>query len=226
MILRLLLFLLVLSGCGRALTPSETAFLQTLQGAQVDLDRVRLVRGALVGSVTFTRRARPRVTCRERILPPIRTETVTTSPAAVTLFSKIFFNRDWYLDDYMPDYPDRLNLVAAMLLAHEMTHVWQWQNRDRTGYSPLRAAVEQVGSNDPYLFDLTQTPDFLGYGYEQQASIVEEYVCCRTLAPTAARTRRLHRMIGAAMTLGDLPDHPQSDVYLPWQGADLAGVCA
>lgn len=23
-----------------------------------------------------------------------------------------------------------------MLFAHEMTHVWQWQNRDRTGYTP------------------------------------------------------------------------------------------
>ncbi len=226
MILRAFLFLLVLSGCGRALTPSETAFLQTLDGADVDLDRVRLVRGALVGSVTFTRQARPRVTCRERILPPIKTETVTTSPAAVTLFSKIFFSRDWYLDDYMPDYPDRLNLVAAMLLSHEMTHVWQWQNRALTGYSPLRAAAEQAASDDPYLFDLTQTPDFLGYGYEQQASIVEEYVCCRALAPKAARTTRLHRMIGAAMALGALPQDRQSDVYLPWQGADLAGVCA
>jgi len=226
MILRMFLILLLVSACGRELTRNEVEFAQKLHGEQLDLDRVRLVRGALVGSVTFARKARPRVTCRERILPPAKNEIVTASPAAVTLFNKVYFTRDWYIANYMPAYPERLYLTEAMLLAHELTHVWQWQNRARTGYHPLRAASEHGRSDDPYLFDLTDAPDFMDYGYEQQGAIVEEYVCCRALAPEAARTKRLHQMLRAAFPVSDLPHTREGEVYLPWKGAEVAGICA
>jgi hypothetical protein len=226
MILRACLILLLVASCGRPLTETERAFALTIHGDAIDLDRVRLVRGALVGSVTFRRPARPRVTCRERILPPPTTDFVTASPAAVVLFNRIHFTRDWYIDNYMPRYPERLYLIEAMLLAHEMTHVWQWQNRATTGYHPLRAASEHSSSPDPYLFDLTDTPKFLDYGYEQQGSIVEEYVCCRALAPDAARTRRLHDMLSAAFPVSRLPGSGrENDVVLPWKGAELNGIC-
>lgn len=225
-----LFLLLALAGCGRPLTETERAFAQRIHGAALDLDRVRLVDGAPVGHVTFKRKARPRVTCRERILPPAREEIVTTKPAAVALFNRVYFSDGWYLEDYLPGYPDRIYLVEAMLLAHELTHVWQWQNRARTGYHPLRAAAEHGNSDDPYLFDLDATmegaPDFLSFGYEQQGAIVEEYVCCRALAPEAARTRRLHDMLKAAFPVSDLPrGRRESDVYLPWKGAEIAGIC-
>ncbi|MGD9864608.1 MAG: hypothetical protein AB7S99_15490 [Pseudodonghicola sp.] len=218
------LTLLALAGCGRRLTETEVAFAQTIQGGAMDLDRVRVVRGAPVGSVTFRRKPRPRLTCRERIVPPETGELVTAKPAAVTLFNRILFTRDWYLPDYVPEYPRRLYLTEAMLLAHEMTHVWQWQNRARTGYSPLRAAAEHR-AEDPYLFDLTGAPDFLGFGYEQQGAIVEEYVCCRALAPQGARTRRLHKMLSGAFPVADLPAARDSDVVLPWKGVELSGIC-
>jgi len=219
-----LVFVLLL-GCGRSLTETEAAFISRIHGDQLNLSRVRLVEGALVGSVTFRRKARPRVTCRELIQRPPKDEIVTVSPAAVALFNRIFFTKGWYVDNYAPDYPDRLYLVEAMLLAHEMTHVWQWQNRTRTGYNPLRAAAEH-NSPDPYLFDLTATPDFLDYGYEQQGAIVEEYVCCRALAPEASRTRRLHQMLAGAMPVSPLPSSGrESDVFLPWKDADLRGIC-
>jgi len=218
--------LLVLAGCGRPLTGSERAFAETLQGSDMALDRVRLVRGAPVGSFTFHRKPRPPVTCRERIMPPETEAIVTTRPAAVTLFNRIFFSKEWYLDDYAPGYPDRLYLVEAMLLAHELTHAWQWQNRTRTGYSPLRAAAEHGAADDPYLFDLAATPDFLEFGYEQQGAIVEEYVCCRALAPQAARTRRLHEMLSQAFPVAPLPHSGRERaVYLPWKDARLAGIC-
>ncbi len=190
------------------------------------LERVRLVRGAPVGSITFHRKPRPPVTCRERIMPPETDEIVTTRPAAVTLFNRVFFSKAWYIDDYTPGYPDRLYLVEAMLLAHELTHVWQWQNRARTGYSPLRAAAEHGAADDPYLFDLDGTPEFQSFGYEQQGAIVEEYVCCRALAPQAARTRRLHQMLSAAFPVAPLPRGTrESAVYLPWKEAKLEGIC-
>jgi hypothetical protein len=225
--IRALFILLAVAACGRPLTDTERAFAHKIHGDAVDLDRVRLVKGALVGSITFERKARPRVTCRERILPPARTEVVTVSPAAVVLFNRIHFTNDWYIEDYMPGYPERLYLVEAMLLAHELTHVWQWQNRAQTGYHPLRAAAEHgTPGGDPYLFDLDEAPDFLAFGYEQQGAIVEEYVCCRALAPKAARTERLHDMLSAAFPVARLPDARDADVVLPWKGAELDGICA
>ncbi|MGR3759002.1 hypothetical protein ACUXV3_02545 [Roseobacteraceae bacterium NS-SX3] len=226
MILRLLfLILLLAASCGRPLTGTERTFLGGIHGSAVDLDRVRIVRGAPVGSITFHRKPRPRLSCRERILPPVKEEIVTTSPAAVALFNRIFFTREWYLEDYTPAFPSQIYLVEAMLLAHEMTHVWQWQNRRTTGYTPLRAAAEHEGRRDPYLFDLDGPADFLAYGFEQQGAIVEEYVCCRALAPQASRTKRLHQMLSAAMPVSPLPQSRQSDVYLPWKDAELAGIC-
>ncbi|WP_109466477.1 hypothetical protein [Albibacillus kandeliae] len=216
-----------LLACGRPLTPSEMAFAHTIQGDQLDLSKVRLVEGAPVGAVTFHRKPRPRVTCRERILPPVTEAIVTAKPVAVTLFNRVFFDRDWYTEDYLREYPDAIHLTAAMLIAHEMTHVWQWQNRERTGYSPFRAAAEHGNKEDPYLFDLEGAPNFLDYGYEQQGAIVEEYVCCRSLAPEAARTQRLHDMLKVAMPVADLPRNGkrESDVYLPWKGAEVKGIC-
>ncbi len=227
MLMRFLLILLLISGCGRKLTETESVFLSKLHGDSLNQSRMRMVDGALVGEVTFERKPRPRVTCRERILPPVRREVVTVSPAAVTVFNRIFFAKDWYVEDYVPDYPDRLHLVGAMLLAHEATHVWQWQNRKLTGYHPLKAAAEHSASEDPYLFDINGTPDFLSFGYEQQGGIVEEYVCCRALAPQAARTQRLHDMLAAVMPVSDLPKRGrESDVWMPWKGAELNGICA
>lgn len=225
-ILGALTALALLAGCGRPLTPTERAFAETLQGGDMNLQRVRLVHGAPVGSVTFHRKPRPAVTCRERIMPPETDAVITTQPAAVTLFNRIFFSRDWYLEDYAPNYPDQLYLAEAMLLAHELTHVWQWQNRARTGYSPFLAAAEHRGADDPYLFDLDGPAQFRSFGYEQQGAIVEEYVCCRALAPQAARTRRLHEMLSQEFPVAPLPRRGrESDVYVPWKGAQIAGIC-
>ncbi|MEX0340584.1 MAG: hypothetical protein AB3N11_16275 [Arenibacterium sp.] len=220
--------LLSLFACARSLTPNEVALSNSIMGASIDTDRVRLVRGAPVAAVTFRRKARPRVTCRERILPPVKDAIVTAKPAAVTIFNTVFFARDWYTDDYARGYPETLNLSAAMLLAHELLHVWQWQNRVVTGYSPLRAASEHNASPDPYLFELSGAPDFLSFGFEQQGAIVEEYVCCRALDPDAQRTQRLHDMLAAYLPVTPLPPGGQreSDVLLPWRGAQTRGICS
>lgn len=226
MIVRVVVVLaIVLAGCGRPLTPGEREFARALHGDALDPDRVRLIEGAPLAPVTFRYRARPRTSCRERILPPVTDEFVTSKPAAVTLFSRVLFTRDWYAADYLPDYPDRMDLIAAMLLGHELTHVWQWQNRAQTRYNPLRAAGEHNRSDDPYLFEMTDAPDLLDYAYEQQGAIVEEYICCRALAPDAARTKRLHAMLQSAFPVADLPATREQDVMLPWRGAELNGIC-
>ncbi|WP_299944397.1 hypothetical protein [uncultured Ruegeria sp.] len=222
----LILILLFFTSCGRPLTDHERAFAANIQGDTLNLDRVRLVEGAPVAAITYERKVRPRLACRERILPPVTEETVTGRPAAVALFNRVYFTRDWYLDDYMTQYPERVNLIAAMLLAHELTHVWQWQNRAVTGYHPLRAAAEHGRNDDPYLFDLGNSPDFLSYGFEQQGAIVEEYVCCRALDPDAPRTKRLHDMLSTHFDVAALPGNKrESAVQLPWAGAQIEGIC-
>ncbi|MEL6463939.1 MAG: hypothetical protein AAFQ58_03130 [Pseudomonadota bacterium] len=225
MILRALLILTLVAGCGRPLTEAERAFADTIHGAQLDQDRVRLVDGAPTRAVTFKRKARPRTTCRERIVPPATSEYITAKPAAVALWQTVLFDKDWYLDDYVPEYPGEINLVAAMLLAHELTHVWQWQNREVTGYSPLKAAREHTFSDDPYLFDVSEERAFLEFGFEQQGSIVEEFVCCRALDPQGARTQRLHALISQSMPVAPLPQSRQHDVRLPWSGVEVNGIC-
>lgn len=218
-----LLCLLVLISCGRHLTEAEKSFAKQMHGDSINVSRIRFVEGALIGKITYPRPKRPRLTCRERILPEPTTPTVTVAPAAYVVHNKVFFSREWYEKDYLPGYPQIMSLVHAMLLSHEITHVWQWQNRTKTGYSPLRGASEHNGNPDPYLFDISTKTRFLDYAYEQQASIVEEYVCCATIDPHAPRTKRLEAMLKGAFPLGKLTI--PRDVILPWDGVQPKGIC-
>lgn len=217
------LSLLLLMSCGRPLTEGEASFAAQIHGESLNTSRIRFVDGALIGKTTYQREKRPRLACRERILPEPTSDTVTVSPAAYVIHNKVFYSKDWYAPDFLPNYPQAMSLIHAMLFAHEIVHVWQWQNRRQTGYSPLRAASEHGGGRDPYLFDVDTKTRFLDYAYEQQASIVEEYVCCAALDPKAPRTKRLEQMLKGAFPLGRLtiPDR----VVLPWDGAETEGIC-
>ena len=217
---------LLLAACGRPLTPAEMSFVTAMQGDETDLSRVRLVNGHFAGSVTFQRPVRPRLTCQERLWPPSRGETVTVSPGATVLFNRIFFRKDLYRADFLAEHPQVIDLTDAMLLAHEMVHVWQWQNRARTGYTPWKAAREHGASPDPYLFAPDTAGRFLDYGYEQQGAIMEEYLCCRLLDPEAPRTARMHAMISAEMPLEGLDAFLDAGgVRIPWAGAETEGIC-
>jgi len=215
---------LVPSACGRALNPAEIALAESLFGPTLDPAQVRLIRSGIVGATWRTYPTRPRATCRERIAPPRSEPTFVARPAAIALWNRVHFRADVALADYVARTEAGPNLAAAMFLAHELTHVWQWQNRARTGYTPWRAATEHVGAADPYLFDDTRAPGFLDYGYEQQASLVEEYLCCRTLDPAGARTARLDALLREVLPLPPLPAAPQP-ARLPWTGAETRGIC-
>ena len=219
-----LLALLLLAACGRPLTPNEVAFLSGLHGPTLDTSRVRM-HDARRLSATRVLPAAPRLTCQSRLFPPPRGETVRTATGAISLFEHIYVRRDLYRNDMVEGWPEVLPLADAMLLAHEMVHAWQWQNRALTGYHPIKAALEHTGSVDPYLFDLDTSTSYLDYGYEQQGSIMEEYVCCRTLAPRADRTARLHAMLSEYFPLRPL-DEPMTEwVALPWEGVQVEGIC-
>lgn len=221
--MRALILILLLAACGRPLTGPETDLAARLFGETLDVQPVRLYRNGLVGMTERAFPARPRTTCRERLLPPPEGPTETGRIAGVALGNVIHIRPRVHRPDFARNPDGSITLAAAMFLAHELTHAWQWQNRDRTGFTPLRAGGEHRGGADPYLFEVDGDTRFLDYGFEQQASIVEEYVCCATLDPQGARTGRLRTLLSQELPLQSLP---QSDVLLPWDGAQTRGICA
>ena len=54
MFLRVLLIFLLVTGCGRALTPTESAFLSKLHGDSLNQSRMRMIDGALVGGASLS----------------------------------------------------------------------------------------------------------------------------------------------------------------------------
>jgi hypothetical protein len=220
----LVLLLLSLAACGRALTPGEVAFARTMKGPGFDPAPVRL-HADLVPGAPVTRPAPPRLTCRQRLYPPPQGPTIRAQTGAMALFRSVHFRPDLFAEDFTAGWPETLPLAQAMLFAHEMVHVWQWQNRELTGYHPLRAAFEHVSTPDPYLFDPATTHRFLDYGFEQQGAIMEEYVCCRGGGPRGARTPPLHEMLSEVFSPPPLDQSLAVNILIPWSGAEIAGIC-
>lgn len=219
----LLALLTALSACTRPLSPAETAFLANFTGDQLDTTQVRIHPGL----VTLTRRVpvQPRRTCQSRLYPPNPGRTALGAAPAMTLWNTILVRSDWSARDLTGGAPAQINLVQAMLLVHEAVHVWQWQHRARTGYTPWAAAREHVARPDPYLFDPDTSADFASFGYEQQGAIVEEYLCCRVLAPQAERTLRLHEMLARVLPLTPISTPLAGQALLPWRGVQIEGIC-
>jgi hypothetical protein len=168
---------------------------------------------------------RPALACQDRIWPRPKGPTTRGMTTAMAIFQNVHFRDRWYRPDFLAGWPETLPLAQAMLFAHEMVHVWQWQNRAVTGYHPLRAALEHVGSPDPYQFDTATSAPFLSYGYEQQGAIVEEFVCCLALDPEAPRTARLRAMLEPHFALPPEGQALAGRVLLPWEGAEVEGIC-
>jgi hypothetical protein len=225
-VLRPVVVLLALCACAdRALTPAERAFTDSVLGPAIDAEDVRIVEGSVSGLVTTEIPVRPRTTCREVIQPP-RTEPAPGSYAAMALGERVFYMRDVFRDDFLAAYPESMDLQQAMRLAHEMTHVWQWQQRGPTGYHPLRAGFEHVEKDDPYLLKIAPGKPFLSDAFEQQGVIVEEFVCCRALDPDGARTAELHRLVGEVFPAAARREMtPAVGIRLPWADARTEGIC-
>jgi len=220
----LILALLILTACGRPLAEGELALAEDLFGDSLDPAPIRLVENSLIGLRAFDFPARPRTTCRERMLPPDDAPRFTARAAGMVFWNHIHLRPDVMRSDFARRPDGAADLGAVMFIAHELTHVWQWQNRALTGYSPLRGGLEHLSGADPYLFDPGNDADFLDFGYEQQASLVEEYICCQALDPDGARTARLQRLLEGVMPapMLSLPD----DIRLPWPDVPRRGICS
>lgn len=178
---------LVLAACTRPLTERELAVGQAALGETLDYDRVRVTfRLGLTAPPTTTSRKfyklpRDRVNC----LPPPRTSKEEIGPpVAYVGFNTIHYTSGNWRDDQMGAWgPDGVPINAILTLVHELVHVWQWQNRDVTGYHPWRGFREGLVTVDPYAYELVPGQAFLDYGYEQQARMVEDYICLTMVDP-------------------------------------------
>ena len=218
-----LLLLLLLAACSRPLSAPEKSFLHQLTGDAIDVSRIRVVPS--LATVTRTTPVPPRITCVSRLFPPDPRKMASGASPAMTLWNTILIRSDWHAPSMAGPWPGVLDLTRALILAHEALHVWQWQQRARTRYTPFRAFGEHFAKADPYLFDPDSTAEFSQFGFEQQGAIFEEYLCCRLLAPKADRTKRLHAMISRELPLSPIGTPLAEQILLPWNGVKIEGIC-
>lgn len=220
----LLILPVLLTACAtRTLTENELAFADTVLGPAIDTEKVRIVKGAVVGLIPVTVQPRDRMGCREHLYPPITEPFEATYPAFARQ-NALYYTRQFWSEDFLAAYPEALDLDDAMRLAHELTHIWQWQNRRELGYRGVLAAFEHVQSEDPYQVEIDESRAFTDYGWEQQGAIIEEFVCCRVIDPEGKRTERLTELVRQVFPAAATRDLAEN-IRLPWEGAELDGIC-
>ncbi len=192
--MRLLLLLLVLAACSRPLTPTEEAFAEDLFGPSLDTSKIRVAQGLGIVPLYRTIPTAPQlVTPTDKACVRTPQPRGAQPPQAFALGNRVHFETGLYSSDMILQWPDRLRIPQALVLAHELTHVWQWQNRAKTGYTPARAVAESWRLADPY-FSQGETA-FFSFGYEQQAAIVEDFVCFTFANPTHPRREELREIL-------------------------------
>lgn len=192
---------LLLAACTRPLTTSEKAFAADLYGPSLDLTDVRVAQGlglappqnSVPGDEVQVLKGTERACVR---VPQPRG---AQPPQAFALRQTVHFTSDVYASDMALGWPRYLRLPQALILAHEIGHVWQWQNRELTGYTPARAALESLRLADPYFSPPSSTTNFSDFGYEQQAAMIEDFVCFTMANPTHPRRAALREILSPVL---------------------------
>ncbi|MEC7762258.1 MAG: hypothetical protein VX874_10155 [Pseudomonadota bacterium] len=183
------------AACSRTLTPNETAFAKNLFGDTIEVEGIEVLAGVGVLPIPRDYPALTSASDTPTVAPPPRKAPDDLCvrkpsprkywdwPAAFVLDDNIYFSYRWFPADAFEGLPQSALYPVAPIMAHELVHVWQWQNRERTNYSPLVSAGESIESKDPYFWVPEAGREFLSYGYEQQAAIVEDLVCYTLFDP-------------------------------------------
>ena len=180
--------LIFLFACARPLTEAEETFAQDLFGPSLDTSEVTITQG--LGLFPLYKTVPAKVT----VLNGTDKACVRTPqprgaqpPQAFAFRNRMHFDSEIYSSNMALGWPEGLRFPNAIILAHELTHVWQWQNREITGYTAMRAIKESWQIADPYYSASGGGPAFFSYGYEQQAAMVEDFVCFSVANPTHPR---------------------------------------
>lgn len=188
----------MLVACSRPLTEAETTFASDLFGSSLETSKVRISLAAgltpppppsksyKVTEVVGTDKA-----C-VRVPQPLA---IRQAPQALAYKNRMHFTGEIYSGDMALSWPERVRFPQLIILAHELTHVWQWQNRARTGYTPWRALRESWQWGDPYFSASGEAPEFFAFAYEQQAAIIEDYICFAAANPDHPRRAELRALL-------------------------------
>ncbi|MDE9451276.1 hypothetical protein J3R80_12445 [Aliiroseovarius sp. Z3] len=208
-----LLVALGVAGCARKLSDTEVHMSRLVFGDSLDTERVRVRAGIGVlplpksdpipaGAAKQNARKLPKGIC-DRVPQPDRK---IEFPAGFVLWNQVFLKRDLYRDDMFEGWPESLPMPQALLMMHELVHVWQWQNRGRTGYSPFKSGAESLRPGDPYYWPAREAGAYLSYGFEAQAAMVEDYMCMTLFDPANPRRKEIEALIAPVIPVNRLAD--------------------
>ena len=187
---------LALAACARPLTESEEKLAKDVFGPSLNTSKIRVAHGAGVLPPFQTRVTKvTRVQGTDQACLRVQQPLAERQPAqAFAIGNRMHFHTGLYSTDMVLDWPNVLRFPHALVFTHELTHVWQWQNRERTGYTPFRAGLESLRFIDPYFAPPGEAP-FFSFGYEQQAAIVEDYLCFVFANPNHPRRAELRAIL-------------------------------
>ena len=199
-----------LAACTRPLTQNERRFAADVVGPTLDADKARIARGFAplpeAPAVPDTSDLYP-VNVENRIeglCDRAAPEPRSGPPPGWTLWNGVHMSREFYRADLAAEWPRAARFPQALVLAHELVHVWQWQHRRVTGYRPARAALENMLNMDPYFYTPNGDATFLKFGFEQQAALMEDYVCYALYDPAAPRRAELRPLLAPYFPIGRL----------------------
>lgn len=196
----LFLALAVLAACARPLTDAEERFARDLFGPSLDTSKIAVAQGLGLLPPPRTVPARvTRVAATDQACLRTPQPRGAQPPQAFALWHCVHFDNGLYSSDMAFGWPSGPRVPQALVLAHELTHVWQWQNRKQTGYSPLRAIRESLRLADPYYSATGEAPEFLSFGFEQQAAMVEDFVCFSFANPDHPRRGELLALLAPVL---------------------------
>jgi hypothetical protein len=192
--------LAVSASCTRSLTDNEAAFTHALCGDTIDTDAIEVLAGAGITPLPYVTPQQKAARAEAAKAPPRKApedicvrkpsprKYAWSWPAAFVLENNVYLAYRYYAKDaFAGVYDGRVPYPQTLLMAHELVHVWQWQNRELTDYTPEKSGSESVKSRDPYYWVGEAGREFLSYGYEQQAAIIEDFVCYALLDPEDAK---------------------------------------
>ena len=198
-----------LTGCSRPLTEAEHRFAADIIGPGLNTQTVRVSQGLGLAPPPDTPAKPPNAhPVGSEIHPGFCDRTAPQAPSgpppAWALYNRISLTRKIYQPDTAAQWPQAAQFPQALIMAHELVHVWQWQNRAHTGYRPARAALESLINMDPYFYVPDSDAGLLAYGYEQQAALLEDYVCYTLYDPDNPRRAALRPILAPHFALDRL----------------------
>ena len=198
----------LLTACARPLTQGETRLAQDIFGPTLDTGAVRVTQGlGLAPPPEKTTGAAP-ILLTEGLRPGLcarnAPQASTGPPPAWAIYNRMHFIDGLYRTDMSEGWPEGALFPQALVFAHELVHVWQWQNRKLTGYRPARAAFESLITMNPYFYVPGEGGTFLDFGYEQQAALLEDYLCHALYDPQNPRRAELRGILAPYFPLAGL----------------------